>query len=185
MYRYVRLRVLFHICTHSLRFIPFGFCIIYVWKSPQKDLGTNDISAYLSKSETAGKLKKGVLGGGGGFNVPSIVSPLSIFFRVEPVRDFLVDSDNNVSLVGSKAQDRERAREGTDRFFKRCGSWPLDVPGEPALGTRQEICDRHQYRSILLSVAAVTIMTGNELDFTWEGSFWVYTLEITLRTGGR
>jgi len=67
----------------------------------------------------------------GGSNVPSIVPPLSIFLRIESVRDFLIDSDHDVGLVRSKAEDRERTRERADRFLKRCGSWPFNVPGEP------------------------------------------------------
>ena len=64
-------------------------------------------------------------------NVPSTVPPLSIILRVEPVSDLLIDSNHDVGLVRSKAQDRERTRERADRFLERCGSWPLDVPGEP------------------------------------------------------
>lgn len=67
----------------------------------------------------------------GGLNVPSIVPPLSINLCVEPVCDLLIDSDHDVGLVRSKAKDRERSRERTDRLLERCGSWPLNVPSEP------------------------------------------------------
>lgn len=70
-------------------------------------------------------------GEGSGLNVPSIVPPLSIILCIEPVRDFLIDSDHDVGLVRSKAEDRERTRERADRFLERCGSWPFNVPGEP------------------------------------------------------
>jgi len=76
---------------------------------------------------------KGILKGLGdeGYRrIPSIVPPLSILFRIEFVRDLLIDSDHDVSLVRSKAEDRERACEGTNRFRERCGSRPLNVPCE-------------------------------------------------------
>jgi len=67
----------------------------------------------------------------GGFNVPSIVPPLPIILYIELVRDILVDSDHDVGLVRSKAEDRERTRKGTDRCLKGCGSRPSDVTSEP------------------------------------------------------
>jgi len=63
--------------------------------------------------------------------LPSIVPPLSVFLHIEPVRDVLVDPNHDVGLVRPKAEDRERAREGTNRFLKRGGSWPLNVPSKP------------------------------------------------------
>ena len=67
----------------------------------------------------------------GGSNVPSVVPPLSILFRIQFVRDLLIDSDHDVSLVRPKAEDRERTCERADCFLKGGGSWPLNVPSEP------------------------------------------------------
>ena len=67
----------------------------------------------------------------GGRCLPSVVPPLSIVLRVEPVRDILVNSNHNVGLVCSKAEDRERARERPNRLLEGSRSWPLNVPSEP------------------------------------------------------
>jgi hypothetical protein len=70
--------------------------------------------------------------GGSGRHSPSIEPPLPTVLCIKLVCNLLIDSDHDVGLVRPKAEDRERTRERADRFLDGGGSWPLNVPSEPA-----------------------------------------------------